>query len=321
MSFLSTFKSTAGRVAQGIGNQVNPFDGGKTYSDAQYKPPQLGTGTYAGPQMGYGTLAAPAQNLYAPTTDIGKYYLSPAKAANFDVGGNYNRAYNQAASNINPLYDKYLNQFLQEQSLKTQAQQHVYDTTVQNLDTSLKNTAEANTLTQQRTGEDVATNEAQIAQKEDQFQTDSGEQNTAERLALAKANAVSGTTGGLGSQKVESQQTTRNTAEKRQGEQFDQQTAAQELFKARTFEDLAKSTQLATEKTTTGKASAKFDIDNYLALTKVSEEQYRTKAAEERRQAQIDEAARIARENYQAFLSGLSDPVRIATATKYNGSF
>lgn len=262
-----------------------------------------------------------AKNLYNPLNLAANGYVAPAKAANFDVGGNFAGAYKTAQANTNPLYEKYLNQFLEQQTLQKQAQQHTFDVTNTNLDTALKQTQEANATTQERTGQDVALNEADIANKQDQFQTDSGTQNTADRLALAKDNSASGLTGGLGAQKLETQAAQHGTVEARTGEASQQKTDAQELFKARTFEDLATSNKQAGEKTTSGKANAQFDLDNYLALAKNAEDQYRTKSAADEQQAILEEQQRIAKNNFESYLTTLSDPVRAATAAKYAGSF
>lgn len=262
----------------------------------------------------------PASPLYPPSV-LTSGYTPPARAANFDVSGAYNSAYNEAAATQNPLYDKYLNQFLESQNIAKKAQQHIFDETTSNLDTALKNTQDANAIAQKRTGEDVANAEQQIATNADQFQTDSGQQFANDRLQQASDLSKAGLTGGIGAQKTEAVQAARNTQESRQGAAFDQQKQAQELVKARTFEDLARSNKLAGESTAKGKANAQFNLDNWIETAKNQEDQYRLKADEDRKAAILEERNRIANEKFQSFLSGLSDPVRIATASKYNGSF
>lgn len=300
-------------------DKLNQVGGVESNYAHQSQLPQGAVNTIKSLWSQYTNLAGPA---YAPTNyGAGYGYQAPARAANFDVGGTFNSAYGEAAASQNPLYDKYLNQFLAEQANAKAAQQHTFDETTSNLDTALKNTTEANTISQQRTGEDVARAEGQIATKADQFQTDSGTQFANDRLQQASDLSKAGLTGGIGAQKTEAVQTARNTQEARQGAEFDQQKQAQELLKARTFEDLSRSTANATAATAKGKANAQFNLDNWIEAAKIKEDQYRTQNEVDRKQAILDERNRIAKKKFQQFLGGLSDPVRVATINKYTGRF
>lgn len=300
-------------------NKVNGAGADTPYGS--YAPGQ-GTKVAADIKRLYGNWQqANASLLYKPTDYRVGGYQAPAKAANYDVGGNYNSAYNEAAATQNPLYDKYLNQFLAQQANQKAAQQHTFDQTTSNLDTAFKNTQEANAIAQQRTGEDVARAEGQIATKSDQFQTDSGNQFANDRLQQASDLSKAGLTGGIGSQKTEAVQAARNTQEARQGAEFDQQKQGQELSKARTFEDLARSNKLAGESTATGKANAQFNLDNWIEAAKINEDAYRTKANVDRKQAIIEEAQRIASEKFKKFANSLSDPVASATRDKYGAGY
>lgn len=263
---------------------------------------------------------ASATPLYNPA-NLTAGYSAPAQAANFDVAGTFANAYTQAQANQNPLYQKYLDQFLQQQADQTAAQQHTYDTTNTALDTTLQNTLDANQTAGERATEDTATNEDNINTQADQFQTDSGTAATGDRLALAKANSAAGLTGGLGAQKLETQQATRDTTEARQDATFQQQKDVQELGKARTFEDLATSSNQAQQTNTTGKANNQFDLDSYLKLASDATDQYKTQNAAAEQQAILDDQKQIASNDFQTYLTGLSDPVRVATAAKYNGAF
>ena len=270
----------------------------------------------------YQRLTNPATLNSQPQNLIGGGYTPPAKAATYDVTGGFKSAYNQAAQNQNPLYDKYLNQFVAEQANKTAAQQNLYNTTNANYDTALKNTQEANALTGQRTAQDVATNQAQIATNQDQFQADTGTKFAIDRIQQARDQAASGGTGGLAAQKSEGNQTARNTAEGRQIQQYDSQKQAQELVKARTFEDLATSSRLAADKTNTGKKNAQFDLDNYLEASKINLEQFKTSNEANRASAILGDQNTIARTNYENYLNSISNPAtQLATAQRYSGSF
>lgn len=249
-------------------------------------------------------------------------YVAPAKAANFNIQGAYNSAYGQAAANQNALYDKYLNNFLDTQRNAMAKQQNIYQTTNQNLETALKNTQEAGKLKGERTQEDFTQAKDQTNLEADQFQTDSGTQDAITRIEEARAAANSGgTMGGLTGQKLATSQEQRNIGEARQVDKFDKEKYTQELVKARTFEDIAIAGKQAQEQTVAGKKSAQFDLDNYIIQSQIDEKSYRDKDQADRNAAIIEERNRIAKEQYENWLNTLSDPVRIATAAKYVGSF
>lgn len=260
-------------------------------------------------------------NVPQPKKTLQSTYQAPAKAANFDIKGAYNSAYGQAAGSVNAMYDKYLNTFLDQQRNAMAKQQNIYQNTQQGYDTALKNTEEANKLTGERSQQDFYQAKDQTNLQQDQFQTDSGTEFAISRIEEARKTAQSGATGGLSAQKTANTQEARNTGEARQVEKFDQEKYNQELVKARTFEDLAISSKLAQEKTATGKKAAQFDLDNYIIASQLEERSYRDKDQENRNKDIIEERNRIAREQYQNWLGTLSDPVRIATAAKYAGSF
>jgi hypothetical protein len=219
------------------------------------------------------------------------------------------------------MYDKYLNTFLDQQRNAMAKQQNIFQNTQQGYDTALKNTEEANKLTGERTQQDFYQAKDQTNLQQDQFQTDSGTEFAISRIEEARKTAGAGGTGGLSAQKTANTQEARNTGEARQVEKFDQEKFTQELVKARTFEDLAISSKLAQEKTATGKKAAQFDLDNYIVASQLEERSYRDKDQENRNKDIIEERDYIAREQYQNWLRTLSDPVRVATAAKYQGSF
>lgn len=265
---------------------------------------------------------ANASTIGSPTNYAASTYVAPATAVNYDIAGNHNAAYNEASSNQNPLYDKLLNSFLQDQSIQQQAQQYSHDTTVTGLNENLANTVAANAVTGQRTTEDTATNEGQIAQKQDQFQTDSGSQFASDRVAQAAKTAASGLTGGIGAQQAESAQAAHNTTEARTTQAAADQTTAQELVKARTFQDLATSNKINTTKTTEGTAAADFNLDNWIQASKVATEKERTQNQIDRNQAIAADTKAIAAQKFSTFLQSISDPGKVnATYQKYSGSF
>lgn len=239
-------------------------------------------------------------------------------APKLDVAAINAKARASAEGAVNPWYTLQLNNFLAEQSAQKQQQQTRYDTNVKNLEDTLKNNLEQNDITRGRTGEDVATNIAGVNQAADEFQTDSGQDFDKARLDLARTAS----TGGLGAQKVAEQQAGRNTQEGRQVQKFEKAKQEQELFKTRTFDDLARSGKLAGESTEKGKTAAKFDLDSYLQNAAFDETNQRN-TLEKGRQSDIEAKSQsYARDAYNEYIRNIADPAqRLAGAQQYGSSF
>jgi hypothetical protein len=179
----------------------------------------------------------------------------------YDYVGNQARARSQAEQAVNPRYTELFNKFL-EQTRVNQTRQ-VEDTNTANklLEESLANTQQGNKLAGERTTQDVATNEQLLGQQSQNFQQDTGQQFEQQRLAAARAGNVGG---GLDTQQQNLATAQANTQESRQSQSFDVQKQAQELFKTRTFEDIARSNELATKSTTQGKEKNAIDLSRYI---------------------------------------------------------
>lgn len=304
-----------------------------------------------------------------------------------DISGLQAQARQAAEGAVNPYYTKLLNDFLGEQVVKRTTQQQDYEMTVKQLEEAnalkqknleesskfkqktleevlgmnlrlyeqaLSQTLKENELTKGRTIEDVGTEKANINQAADVFQTQTGTEGNAQRIALARETAARGLTGGLGAQAQEAQTTQRNTAEKLQEEQFTQARVEKDLFQNRTLDDLMKSGELAkttkafkeegarldtaqgkaaaaleetqgkaagTLATAQGKERAKFDLDsiikNYDAIEYAKKNQLR--------QEQLDKVALEERKQreltFNNWLTTLSNPAQIAEARGTYGGF
>lgn len=282
----------------------------------QARPPLLSL--YTPPSV---TPPAPPQTFAPPQT-----YAPPVPAIvrppRLDIAATQAKARKQAEGAVNPFYTKQLNDFLAQQAAQRQQQQTAYDTSVKNLQDQLTETLKSNEITGKRTTEDVAQNQADINQGADVFQTDTGQAADAARIAQARELAQSGLTGGLGAQQKEAATTQRNTAEKRQEQEFQKNRQEQELFKTRTFEDLARSGELATKATAKGKKAAKFDLDVFIKNQGFQEKSTRQSLEQQRLEAiQRDQQTRQANA-YAQYLAGIRDPAQLLAAQQlYGGVF
>lgn len=252
----------------------------------------------------------------------GGYVAPQVYAPKLDIAAVNAQARQAAEGAVNPYYTKALNEFLAGQAQKRQQQQTQYDTNVKNLEDTLKQNLEQSQVTRGRTTEDVATNQAQINQTADQYQTDQGQQFTQDRLNQARQLASAGLTGGLGAQQAQNATTARNTQEGRQEQQYQQQRDTQALFKGRTFEDLAKSDTQAQTSTEKGKTQEKFNLDTYIQNSQADEQNQRNSLEKARLQDIASNQQQQAKLAFQQYLAGIRDPRQLqAAVSTYGGAF
>ena len=263
-----------------------------------------------------------------------KSFMTPApapRAANYDVAGANARARQAAEASQNPLYSKYLNDFLENARIKQDQERKKADMANKGLDTALRYTTEDVKSDKTRTAEDVTTNMNQINTAADEFQVDTGTEDNIRRIEEARKLAASGQTGGLAAQQKETTQQARNTGEERQGAQFDAKKQEQQVFKARTFEDLAKTQTRANETNKAGKEKVKFDLDAYITDFGVGNDikssgykvrEFADKNEQNRLSSIADEQRNQSQMLFNSFVAGLNDPgVIAATRQKYGGGY
>jgi len=283
-------------------------------------------------------LIANAKTAPKGTTDISGSGLDAYLKAQRDLMSSYSRANQQvyapsinlsainsqarasAENAVNPFYTKQLNDFLAQQAaLKSQKEQQA-QTDIQLAEQKLKDILGENQVKQARTTEDVALNQEQINTTADQFQTDTGTQANVDRLAMAKELAAGGSTGGLAAQKQETAQAARNTTEGRQEQQFQQKRQEQEIFKARTFEDLGRAGEQAGRGKEQAVKQTNFDLQNYITNQGFENESKKSTLEAARLSAIAEEQSNQRRLQINNFISSISNPAqRQAALQAYGG--
>lgn len=265
----------------------------------------------------------PAPSFHAPNLLAGGGANYAATAPNWDLTSIYNQAGGQAASQVNPYYTSQLQQFQNNQSQAKALQDQQRQLTLQNLQNTLTNNLQGNETSRGRTSQDVLQNEQQLGIAADQRQQDQGQQFDQARLAQAKQVASQGLTdSGLGSQQTLQSETARNVQESRQGEQDHQQVAAQELTKARTFEDLANSDVLANQAKGQGEKQVSIDWDKFVQ-GQASDLQSTQNSLESERLGRLSTVQKqLAQQQINNMIHALSNPgQRAAAASAYGGAF
>jgi hypothetical protein len=284
------------------------FDSGQVSMQGlqRINDPNPGNPTFQAPNL----LAGGGAN-YAPT------------APNWDINAIYNQAGSGAASQVNPYYTQQLQQFQQNQTQAKALQEQQRQLTLQNLQDTLNNNLQGNETSRTRTGQDVLQNEQQIGQQADYRQQDQGQQFDQARIAQAKQLAQGGLTGsGLGNQQTLQSETARNTQEARQGVQDQQQVAAQELTKARTFEDLANSDALSKHAKDQGEKGVQIDWDKFVQGQASDLQQTQQSLESERLQRLSTVQKQLAQQQLNNMIHAISNPgQRAAAASAYGGAF
>lgn len=229
------------------------------------------------------------------------------KLPKFDVMGNFNRARSSAEQAVNPLYEKYLRDFLAKQQIQRENKQGETTLRKQSNATELAQALAESGVTRTRTSEDVTAAVQKLTEQEGQFQEDSGTQFDVDRRANAESIAASGlTTSGIGQMKMFEQQDQRNISEERQVKEFNNQRDAKRLFATRTFEDLARGDENARTISQQKDEAAQFDFDSYLRELAADETQFRTQNEVERLGSINSQAQTYERQGTQQFLASLA---------------
>ena len=265
-------------------------------------------------------IAANDAAIRALAAQIKSMQEATAPTPNFDaINANANA---RAATDVNPVYTKYLNDFLGQQAQQQATQTAIRDTNIQQAQDVLKNTQEANTVTGNRTTQDTATKEANAAQATDWRQTDQGGQYDIDRVAQAIQQAKSGTAGsGIAAGQQASSQQAFNTKESRQATQDQQQLQATELAKARTFEDLATSNKLATQKEGGEEKNINFNLSTFIQQQGMDLQNKQQQLELQRQGALAAQTQKYVKSGFQSFFNTISNPAQKAAFAKAYGSY
>ena len=243
------------------------------------------------------------------------------KLARFDVMNNWTQAKSAAERAWNPVYEKKLNDYLANNLAKKTAKERDFNLNIENITNEKTNTLAENAVNRTRTAEDTALAVGQINTKEGQFQTDEGQSFDQNYRQVAEQLGASGAaTTGLGKQQTSDMVRLRNVTSQRQLDEFQGQRQAKELFKTRTFEDLARGDATAAQLAESKKKAAQFDLDSYLEDLAYDEKVTRFDTELERQTKVLQETQTQADSGVESFLAGLAGQGYDAKDIAYNRS-
>lgn len=274
----------------------------------------------------YGNTPSPSSNanaewqsLLAQLRSAQNYRPPTPKLASFDIMSNWRNAQSAAERAQNPLYEKKLNDFLAHNAKKKQSKQNEFGLTNENIDLEKAQALEDSAVSRQRTSEDTTAALEKIGQNEGIYQTDEGQDFDKNYRATAEQLAASGAAGtGLGRQQSSDAIRLRNVQSQRQLDEFNGQREAKQLFKTRTFEDLARGDERATTLATNKKKAAQFDLDAYLEDLAYDETNFRSQNEIDRLEAVLRDSQNYEKAGVESFLAGLAGQGYSAQDIAYN---
>lgn len=220
----------------------------------------------------------------------------------FDILGNYKKAQSKATKAVNPRYNKMLKDFLSGQKQQKKTAREQFNLAKESNQLQLGQTLEESEVERGRTSEDFLSAITRLGEQEGQMQEDTGREFDVDRRALAEQNAATGMTTSMGAAAMFDQQDMRNISEERQVKEFGNQREAKNLFKERTFEDLARGDEFAKEIAQNKDKSAKFDLESYLGELAQEERAQRSDIEFKRLQDIINQTDTYEKQGRQQFL-------------------
>lgn len=193
------------------------------------------------------------------------------------------RAERTATAAVNPVYQDKLNNALAKFNQQRRNQKTVTRRGKEDLDIRQRQLMEDIDTQRQRTSEDVEAQLAESRYQEGLFQDVEGTQfdraNRQARTELAQAGL---TMSGLGQQQLAEMERQRNIESADQVRSFENERAAQELFRTRTFEDLETKGKRGQQATERAKKDLDIALDNFLKNIDYQEQEFRWQNEQDR---------------------------------------
>lgn len=250
-------KDLAGAISQSTGKPVytDPYGlnatntPGSSSNNAPYQP------------------ASSVTNIMYPQQPI-------AHAAYYNSGQAYQTALGQAHGTVDPLYNKMINDFNAQMDAQVQnynQQNQLANTGIEN---TLQNLLQNNQITGQRVGEDTSTALSNLANYQGNYKETEGMGfDQAQRALQGNLGAAGTATSGLGQQQVGAAQRQERLGQEAQGQQYQTQRVAQQLFMNRSLEDLSRSSAQAGTSAGLQKQGAQLSLNQQLTQSAMAREQ------------------------------------------------
>ena len=291
------------------------------YASPLSKPAVKTSSPVAQNQAAIDNSAAQWASLSAEIRRLQNSLAAQPKLASFDIMSNWRQAQSAAEKAQNPLYERKLNEFLERNVQKKQYKQNEFNLGNENIQLEKNQALEDSATSRVRTEQDTQGAIDKINQSEGYYQQDEGQQfDTDYRQLAEQVAAEGGSETGLGRQQSYDAIKLRNITNERQLNEFKGQREAKQLFKERTFEDLARGDERATILATNKTKAAQFDFDDYLNELAYNEKVFRQDNETARLEAVLRDTANYEKAGVESFLAGLAGQGFSAKDIAYNRS-
>lgn len=291
-------------------DQVNLWDNGRTWKNPNPTIPQPPTppGDLSGwPKENTGQVTQQPTNWDDMLKAIRASQPPTPRIANWDYSANWNNAMSRGMAEAQTLYDAKIKNLAKEVDAARRQAQGKFDIANTDIQFSLGNTLQDNQVNRTRTTEDVNQAVQNINKAEGIYQQDEGQAFDQNYRQVAEQLAASGAANtGLGQQQTADMIRLRNVQNQRQLDEFVGQREAKELFKTRTFEDLARGDQRAQQLAANQTKAAQFDLDSALEDIVINEGNQKFVFEMERGTNATERAGSIYDQMVNEWLAGLS---------------
>ena len=229
------------------------------------------------------------------------------KLPSFDIMANYKKSRRRAEKAVNPLYKKYMDNFLDDQKTQRRIKRGQVDLSKESTAGELARTLGQGQIDRTTTAEDRRISLEDLGQSEDQMQVDTGRQFDTDRRSLAEATAAAGTIDtGVGRGTIYEAKNQRNLDEGRQVAEYQNQREAKQLFANRTFDEIARGDTNAQQIASQRDKEADFDLDSYLDELAMDKRQFKLSNEADRLADVATQSQQYAQAGTQQFLSSLA---------------
>lgn len=311
-------------------DQINVFDYGKSWGNAGRNTGGGGARPVTTPtSSGYDYSAEAAASNARTNALLGELRNLQAQVAQqpklpyFDIASNWRRAMSTAESNVNPLYQRKMADFIARQTQLETRKRTETETGKTEVNTALQQALEDIATKRVRTDEDVTGALKSIDQQHTNYQTIEGMGFDQVKRSIEEGLAGAGlSTSGLGRQQVARSVTERNATNKGQLQEFQEKSDAQNTLRTRTFADLEVAGTRSTGGAETKKKALDVDLESYLQDLSYEKQQFTYSNEAERLGAILQSAQQEQKLGVDAFIASLvgsARPQDIALARQVYG--
>lgn len=221
----------------------------------------------------------------------GSVYAPVGNAAYYNTGQAYQKAFQQAQSQVDPFYNQQINAFNTNIAAMNQQAQQQQSLTSAQIQQQLANTLQGNQISQQRVGEDTSTALGNLGNAQQNYKQTEGMQFDQAQRALAQGLGQAGTAeSGGGQQQVATAQKQEQLGQQAQGQQYQVQRQAQQLFANRSFEDISRSSGIAGQQAGQQESQGKLDLNKQLTQLASQQQQQTAAYTQSMKQQELSQA-------------------------------